>query len=85
MYAFFHDILPAYHNVQFEEHFRMARATFEVSLRSLILVKILSCNGEFLTGFTIGNWAKRQYYGKGDSQRITTTFQAPSYYMVACK
>ena len=30
MFAFFHDILPAYHNVQFEEHFRTARATFEV-------------------------------------------------------
>ena len=30
----FHDIiLPTYHNVQFQEHFRMARATFEVQIK----------------------------------------------------
>ena len=27
---YYHDFLPRYHNVQFKEHFRMARATFEV-------------------------------------------------------
>lgn len=30
LYNFVHEILPAYHNVQFQENFRMARATFEV-------------------------------------------------------
>lgn len=30
MSTFINDILPRYHNIQFREHFRMSRATFEV-------------------------------------------------------
>lgn len=32
---FHNEILPRYHNVQFQEHFRMVRATFEV--RNLVV------------------------------------------------
>ena len=28
---FIHEVLPRYPNIQFEEHFRMSRATFEVN------------------------------------------------------
>ncbi len=28
--TFINDVLPRYHNVQFKEHFRMSKATFEV-------------------------------------------------------
>lgn len=31
IHAFIHEVLPRYPNIQFEEHFRMARATFEVT------------------------------------------------------
>ena len=30
MTTFINDVLPQYHNIQFREHFRMSRATFEV-------------------------------------------------------
>lgn len=38
--VYFNDVLPAYHNVQFQEHFRMARATFEVTYISVLCLNI---------------------------------------------
>jgi hypothetical protein len=41
---FINDVLPRYHNVQFKEHFRMSKATFEVYfMTEMILSKNVSC------------------------------------------